>query len=355
MKTVSLFSGCGGLDLGFSCEGYDIVWANDFDKDAQMTYGSNIGDIDPRDITTIKNKEIPNCDIVLGGFPCQPFSSAGNRGGLDDHRGNLFLECVRVVQNKKPLAFVFENVRGILSIKNKNGEKLIDSLKKTFLNLKNTPGYECCYKLVKAHDYQVPQQRYRVFIVGIRKDLGVTFEFPDAVRGKKLEVKYIINELRNLKNQDDVWHLSPQARHMISFIPEGGSWKDVPYEQLPPRFRKIRDNMKYYRAPNFYRRFSRDEINGTITASAQPENCGILHPLEDRRYSVREVARIQSFPDNFEFFANSVPGMYKIIGNAVPPNLARHISKRLKDILERKYVPEVKPEQIDIFNNLLVN
>jgi DNA (cytosine-5)-methyltransferase 1 len=120
---------------------------------------------------------------------------------------------------------------------------------------------------------------------------------------------------------------------MVAHIPEGGSWKNVPYEILPPRFKKIRDNMKKYRSPNFYRRFSRNEINGTITASAQPENCGIIHPIHNRRYTIREIARIQTFPDTFTFIDDSsknVVAMYKVIGNAVPIKLAFEIASAIK-------------------------
>ena len=125
---------------------------------------------------------------------------------------------------------------------------------------------------------------------------------------------------------------------MVEMIPEGGSWKSIPYEKLPPRFKRIRDDMKRYHAPNFYRRFSRDEISGTITASAQPENCGIVHPLENRRYTIREIARIQTFPDDFIFFDDTkkhITAMYKVIGNAVPVKLANVMAKAImKQVFE---------------------
>ena len=121
---------------------------------------------------------------------------------------------------------------------------------------------------------------------------------------------------------------------MIEQIPQGGSWKSIPYENLSPRFQKIRDDMKKYHAPNFYRRFSLDEINGTITASAQPENCGITHPTQNRRYTIREIARIQTFPDDFRFIDDSlkdIVAMYKVIGNAVPVRLAKVIGTAIYD------------------------
>ena len=125
----------------------------------------------------------------------------------------------------------------------------------------------------------------------------------------------------------EVWPLSPQAQLLSSYIPAGGSWKNIPDDVLPERLKRIRKEIKRYRSPNFYRKFNLDEIMGTITAAATPENSGILHPLENRRYSVREIARFQSFPDEFKFIGDSIPSKYKMIGNAVPPKLAYHIAK----------------------------
>ena len=114
-RLVSLFSGCGGLDLGFEQAGFNRVWANDFDKDAQAVFRLNLGEIDGRDIRDVPADEIPECDIVLAGFPCQPFSNAGNRKGVHDSRGMLYQECLRIVEAKKPSVFLFENVKGLLN------------------------------------------------------------------------------------------------------------------------------------------------------------------------------------------------------------------------------------------------
>lgn len=321
---VSLFSGCGGLDLGFEQAGFNIIWANDFDVDAQRVYKLNIGPIDGRDILSIKENEIPECDILTAGFPCQPFSNAGKRKGVHDSRGMLYKECLRIIKNKMPKVIVFENVKGLLSTQYIDGRNLADVIIDDLSNM-NDMGYNVVYQLVNASDYGVPQNRQRVVFVGIRKDLHKIFSFPEKQAKQKLALKYILDIPSDVPNQV-AWGLSPQALEMIEYIPEGGSWKDVPYEHLAPRFKKIRDNMKKYHSPNFYRRFSRDEINGTITASAQPENCGIIHPTQNRRYTIREVARIQTFPDSFKFFDNNVKditAMYKVIGNAVPVKLAK--------------------------------
>lgn len=328
MRLVSLFSGCGGMDLGFDKAGFERVWANDFDEDAQAVFRLNLGEINGQDIRLVPTEDIPDCDILIAGFPCQPFSNAGNRKGLEDDRGTLYLECIRIIKVKTPKVVVFENVRGILSTKAPNGKKLIDLI---CYELKSI-GYNVNYKLVNASDYGVPQNRERVIMVGIRKDLKITFKFPPPIKKENLTLGSVLDIPMDVPNQVD-WPLSPQAMFMVSHIPEGGSWKNIPYEVLPPRFKRIRDNMKKYRSPNFYRRFSRKEISGTITASAQPENCGIIHPIHNRRYTIREIARIQTFPDDFLFIDDSrksVTAMYKVIGNAVPVNLAYEIAKAIK-------------------------
>ncbi len=326
---VSLFAGCGGLDLGFEKAGFRRVWANDFDKDACAVFSLNIGPIDGRDITKVPVEDVPDCDVLTAGFPCQPFSNAGNRRGVYDRRGQLYIDCLRIIEAKKPKAILFENVKGLLSSKHQSGKKLIDVIREDLEKL----GYSVNYKMVDASDYGVPQKRERMILVGFRSDLGKAFEFPPIVADKsRLTLRHVIlNMPEGLPNQT-YWAYSPQAQGMVEKIPQGGSWKDIPYEDLAPRFQRIRDDMKRYHAPKFYRRFGLDEINGTITASAQPENCGITHPLENRRYTIREIARIQTFPDDFKFIDETqkdVVAMYKVIGNAVPPRLAKVIGQAI--------------------------
>lgn len=327
-RLVSLFSGCGGMDKGFEDAGYQRVWANDFDTDAQAVFRLNLGEIDGRDITKVPVEDIPDCDIITAGFPCQPFSNAGNRRGVYDSRGELYLECLRIIEDKKPKAVLFENVKGLLSSKHQSGKRLIEVIKEDLEKL----GYTVNYKVVNASDYGVPQNRERMILVGFYEDLHKTFEFPPVQEDKSgLTLRHILDVPTEVPNQT-YWPYSPQAQAMIEMIPEGGSWKSIPYEKLSPRFQRIRDDMKRYHAPNFYRRFSRDEINGTITASAQPENCGITHPTENRRYTIREIARIQTFPDDFIFIDDSlkdIVAMYKVIGNAVPCHLAEVIANAI--------------------------
>lgn len=260
---------------------------------------------------------------------------------VHDSRGMLYKECLRIIKQKMPKVIVFENVKWLLSTKYIDGRNLVDVIVSD-LNEMNGLGYNVVYQLVNAADYGVPQNRQRVLFVGIRKDLGKSFVFPAPQDKSKMTLRHILSVPENIENNVD-WPFSPQALDMISYIPEGGSWKDVPYEHLAPRFQRIRDDMKKYHSPNFYRRFSRDEICGTMTASAQPENCGIIHPTEDRRFTVREVARIQTFPDSFKFITDTpknVTAMYKVIGNAVPVNLAYTIASAIMEQVFRNDTQE---------------
>jgi DNA (cytosine-5)-methyltransferase 1 len=327
---VSLFSGCGGLDLGFEQAGFRRVWANDFDRYAAAVYEKNLGGIDGRDIADVACDEVPCCDIITAGFPCQPFSSAGARKGVHDSKGMLYKECLRIIEGKMPKVIVFENVRGLLSTKYIDGRGLVDVIVED-LSRSNGIGYDVQYRLVNASDFGVPQNRRRVIFVGIRKDLGKRFVFPEKQPSGDMTLGAALRVPKDAPNQVG-WELSPQAQKMIEHIPEGGSWKNVPYEHLAPRFRRIRDDMRKHHSPNFYRRFSRSEVCGTITASAQPENCGIIHPVENRRYTIREIARIQTFPDDFAFMDGTlkeITAMYRVIGNAVPVKLAMAVASEI--------------------------
>ncbi len=242
----------------------------------------------------------------------------------------MYLECLRIVREKSPKVVLFENVKGLLSSKHQNGMRLIEVIKSDLENL----GYNVVYKVVDASDYGVPQRRERVFLVGICRDQNRAFVFPSVQEDKsKLTLEHILKIPENVKNQKYLPY-APKAQAMVGMIPEGGSWKDIPYDKLPGRFRRIRDDMKKYHAPRFYRRYARNEICGTITASAQPENCGITHPTENRRFSIREVARIQTFPDSYAFIDDTtkdIVAMYKVIGNAVPCDLAYVMASAIKE------------------------
>lgn len=390
LKVVSLFSGCGGLDLGFT-GGFDfrnrhfaktnfkIEYSNDIDPAAEYVYNANTKFFNNHklhcdDIKNVNFNTIPNFDFLLAGFPCQPFSNAGLRKGIDDERGNLFEECERLLQvalkrKSKPLGFVFENVKGILSSKMEDGTSIPNEIVKRTEKL----GFKTCYKLLNASNYGVPSNRQRLIIVGIRRDLGYfDFSLLDQIMAKynlpneidnpyELYLGSVLCDIPKTASQaGNFWQYSPGGQYMIdkigpcndgkdvlakfrqkiplnkisSTISTGKSWKNMNPADMSERFRKIWDNPKKYRAPNFYRRFALGEINGTITASAQPENCGITHPFENRRFTIREIARIQSFPDDFEFPYKTIANAYKVIGNAVPPIFAWVIAKALEQHIE---------------------
>lgn len=334
MTHVSLFSGCGGMDLGLHKAGFQTVFANDVDTDACETYRKNIGEISNQDIREI---EIPKFtfqpDVLSAGFPCQPFSNAGLRRGTNDERGTLYRTAINFVERLQPRSVIFENVRGLLSFKSNGNKPLIGEICKKLDAL----GYNIVFSLLDASHHNVPQKRLRVFIIGTRKEIGNRFTFPKPTIREDLNLGNVILDVANHSvNQDEVLDLSPQSAKLALLVPEGGSWKDIPYRNLPPRMKKIRKNMERYHSPNFYRCFHRDEIAGTITAAFTPENAGILHPTETRVYSVRESARIQSFPDWFEFLGRHIKSKYQQIGNAVPPRLAYEIAVSLKKMLDGK-------------------
>jgi len=389
-KIVSLFSGCGGLDLGFSGNfdfkdrhfnktKFKIEYSNDIDPAAEFVYNANTSffnnhELHREDIKDVDFKNIPDFDFLLAGFPCQPFSNAGLRKGINDERGNLFEECEKLLKvglerENKPMGFVFENVKGIMSSKMEDGTSIPDEIVRRTEKL----GFKTCYKLLKTSNYGVPSNRQRLIIIGIRKDLGYfDFSLLDQIVAEYNLPNEIDNPYdlylgsalcdipKNAPQANEYWKYSPGGQYMIDkighcedgkealakfkkkiplnkisqTISKGKSWKSMNPEDMSERFRKIWDNPKKYHAPNFYRRFALGEINGTITASAQPENCGITHPFEDRRFTIREIARIQSFPDNFNFPYKTIANAYKVIGNAVPPIFAWVIAKALEKHIE---------------------
>jgi DNA (cytosine-5)-methyltransferase 1 len=390
LKIVSLFSGCGGLDLGFTGNfnfrnrhykktKFRIEYSNDIDPAAEYVYNANKSffnnhELHKEDIKNVDFDEIPDFDFLLAGFPCQPFSNAGLRKGINDERGNLFEECERLLKvglkrENKPIGFVFENVKGIMSSKMDDGTSIPDEIVKRTEKL----GFKTCYKLLKTSNYGVPSNRQRLIIIGLRKDIGyfdfnlleqivAEYNLPNEIDNPyDLYLGSVLCDIpKNVPQVNDFWKYSPGGQYMVDkigptedgketlekfkkkiplkkisgSISNGKSWKNMNPEDMSERFRKIWDNPQKYRAPNFYRRFALGEINGTITASAQPENCGITHPFENRRFTIREIARIQSFPDDFQFPYKTIANAYKVIGNAVPPIFAWVLAKALEKHLE---------------------
>lgn len=328
-KIISLFSGCGGLDLGFHQEGYETVWANDFDHWACETFKKNIGDVivegDIEQIDPYDNSSIPDCDIVLGGFPCQDFSMIWKRPGLDGERGNLYKSFLRVVDAKKPKVFVAENVKGLLTA---NNRKAIEQIVSDFENI--APGYKVKVKLYNFADYGVPQLRERILIVGIRSDIDFDFEHPEPTHSAKNErllphvtagkaLANIPMDAKNIEQQN----LSPKTVEKLKLISAGGNFTDIP-----------KDHPLYVKGmiSHVYRRIHPDQPSKTIIAAGGGGTWGYHYP-EPRSLNNRERARLQSFPDDFEF-VGTMTQVRKQIGNAVPPQGVRELAKKLKKIFE---------------------
>jgi DNA (cytosine-5)-methyltransferase 1 len=382
-SVISLFSGAGGLDLGFKQAGFNIIWANDFDKDAVNTYKQNIGDhIVLGDITKISSSDIPDKpDIILGGFPCQGFSINNKNRSMQDSRNFLYKELYRVVKDKQPLCFLGENVKGLLSMEN---GKIIDLIKKDFEEI----GYYVKYKVFNTSEYGIPQNRERVILYGNKIGFDGNLNIPTSKQ--KISTKDAIEFLSeipitynkiNINNRTIYNHIASTNVHDTFFA-----------RKNPPKQEEICDYLCYYKKINKistnkidmifgYKHtaghwFRKDNNSGsipkphdwwqlkrilnfddtydkqvtelelkqvtfeqslritnwdtpsdTITATT-PE----IHINKQRRLSVRECAILQSFPDDF-IFTGSLNSMYRQVGNAVPPVFAKKIALEIKNIL----------------------
>jgi DNA (cytosine-5)-methyltransferase 1 len=309
LKVVSLFCGAGGLDLGFHRAGHKIIWANDFDKYAIDTYKRNFDttntEIVLSPIENISSKEIPEADVVLGGFPCQGFSVANPYRSPEDKRNELYLELLRVIKDKQPKFFIAENVVGLTNLGGYDSPE--DKKQKTGRVFKmvledfREAGYRVKWKILNSADFGVPQVRKRVIIVGTRKDIEFEYKFPEAI--------FRQDSYRTLK--DAIFDLPKEFS--ISVPNHSGSQHKV----------KINNYLGN-------RKLDWKKPSPTIVGRGGGTGGAVIHPHPDgeRRLSVRECARIQSFPDEF-IFEGSNGACYRQIGNAVPPDMAYHIAKEL--------------------------
>lgn len=301
MRVVSLFSGAGGLDLGFIKAGHEIVWANDLFSDAVATYKENIGDhITEADIKTIESNDIPCCDIVIGGFPCQGFSVANTKRNTSDERNVLYKELLRVIKDKQPKFFLAENVKGILSLNKGETFKMI-------LNDFSSLNYRVQYKVLNSANYGVPQTRERVIIVGVRNDVDAVYEFPKPTHTKDGE------------DGTKKWVTVGDA---ILSLPD----PDTPNSVLNHTYSKYKLNFNGYIG---HRPINPDRPSPTVTARGDDKGGVVIHPHPNglRRMTCRELATIQSFPLDFKFIGNN-SSIYRQIGNAVPVLMAYAIAKQ---------------------------
>lgn len=324
MKIVSFFSGAGGLDLGFEQAGFDIIWANEYDKEIWETYKKNHKNtlLDKRSITDIKASEVPYCDGIIGGPPCQSWSEAGTLRGIKDKRGQLFFDFMRILDAKKPKFFLAENVSGMLAPRHKQA---LENIKAMFKEC----GYNLSFQLLNAADFNVPQDRKRVFFIGYRRDLNKSFEFPS---GSTVLDKFTLKEaIFDLKD-----NAIPALEKNYSNKANCKVWN---HEYMIGGFSSM------YMSRNRVR--SWDEVSYTIQAGGRHAP---IHPQAPkmeliaknkrifivgkehlyRRLSIRECARIQTFPDDFRFYYNKVAAGYKMIGNAVPVNMAKELAEKIR-------------------------
>lgn len=311
---VSLFSGAGGMDIGFEKAGFKVIWANDFDKTIAPSYKNYFKNtpFDERSISQITNSDIPKAIGVVGGPPCQSWSEAGAKRGINDPKGQLFYEYIRVIQHINPLFFVAENVHGLIHSRNKNAFVQI-------LQLLEESGYNISWKLLKASDFNVPQDRQRVFIVGFHQSLNKKFEFPEPLSQKptlsdaigdlkKMNIGDKKNKIKNHEISDTGYSPIFMSRNRVRSWDEQSFTilacdRHTPLHPQAPKMVSAGDGMK---------KFVLGEEN------------------KYRRFTIRECARIQTFPDDYEFIYTHVRNGYKMIGNAVPVELAYHVAKKIK-------------------------
>ena len=330
MKVISLFSGCGGLDLGFEKAGFEIPIANEFDRTIWDTFKFNHPKTKllEKDIRDIQSTDFPyDVDGIIGGPPCQSWSEAGSLRGIEDARGKLFYEYIRILKDIKPKFFLAENVSGMLADRH---SKAVGNILKMF----DDCGYHTTLTLVNAKDYGVAEERKRIFYIGFRKDLHVKFCFP---HGSTIE------DHKKLTLRDVIWDLQYTA------VPTGDKNKHNPLAI---------NNNEYFTggySPIFMSRNrvkSWDEQAFTVQASGRQcqlhpqapkmdkcgaNDCRFKAGFENlyRRMTIREIARIQGFPDSFKFIYENANDAYKMIGNAVPVNLAYEIAVAIRETLNK--------------------
>ena len=328
MKILSLFSGCGGLDLGFEKAGFDIPIANEFDKNIWKTFEVNHPQTKllKEDIRKIDAKTLPkDIDGIIGGPPCQSWSEAGSLKGIEDDRGKLFFEYIRILKSVQPKFFLAENVSGMLADRHSEAVKNI-------IKMFEECGYDVSLTLVNAKDYGVAQERKRVFYIGFRKDLNIKFDFPKGSTeddNNKITLRDIIWDLQDSavpageKNQHNPNAINNNEYFIGSYSPifmsrnRVKSWDEQAFTgQASGRQCQI-----HPQAPKMIK--------------VDKNDCRFVEGKENlyRRMTIREVARVQGFPDNFKFVYNNTNDAYKMIGNAVPVNLAYEVACAIKKVL----------------------
>lgn len=319
MNFVEVCAGGGGLGLGFVMEGFEPLLFNEIDANCCETLRRNHPEYSDRiamcDMSSLDLSGM-EFDILMGGIPCQPFSHAGKRLGFGDSRGGLFHAFASILGRSRPKFFLVENVKGLVT--HDRGR----TLRSVLGLLENGGDYRVKYKVVDSSDHEVPQRRQRVIIVGVRSDIDFEYKFP-AASSRRVVLGDVLVDVPPSNSPS----YSESRRMVLDLVPQGGNWKNLP-----------RDVKESYMGAairsgggktGFARRLSMESFSPTLTTSPSQKATEACHPLETRPLTVREYARIQTFPDSYEF-AGGVADQYRQIGNAVPVNMARHLARSFR-------------------------
>ena len=332
LTTIELFAGAGGLALGIEKAGFKTIGLNEFDPDCCATLRKNrpnwtviegdVANISRKNLERYFNLQKGELDLLSGGAPCQAFSYAGKRLGLEDARGTLFYHYATFLKKLQPKMFLFENVRGLLT--HDQGRTY-----EVMLEIFEEAGYDIQRKILNAWDYGVPQKRERLITIGIRKDLSekIHFEFPTPQEYKPVLRDVLLDCPKSMGVQ-----YSEYKAKIIGLVPPGGYWKDI-----DPEIAKEYMKGSWYLGggrTGILRRMSLDEPCLAVLTSPGQKQTDRCHPLEARPFTIRENARCQTFPDDWEF-EGSVSSQYKQVGNAVPVNLAYEVGKKIREALEQ--------------------
>ena len=335
--SISLFSGAMGLDLGLEKAGIEFRVCQDFDPSCYETMLINgkpgmTGDIRAIDSETILKKanlKAGEAFLLCGGPPCQPFSTAGKRLGINDPRGSLFMEYVRMVDETRPRFFVFENVKGLTSIAvDENGAP--GGVLEIILSEFHRIGYKTVHGILDAVNFGVPQFRERMIIIGSRDNEKINLPYPTHFQKHQcadLRWRTLGEAIRDLEdNPGACTHFSEERLRYLRMVPEGGNWRDLPLELQPAAMGGAWKSGGG--KVGFYRRLSYSQPSPTVVTSPVQKATMMCHPTKDRPLSVKEYARIQQFPENWKI-TGTISNQYKQIGNAVPVGLAEAVGQAI--------------------------
>ena len=358
---ISLFSGAMGLDIGLEKAGLNVVIGQDFDESCVKTMranghnvlGGDIREIDPRKFLELTGLSIGEPFLICGGPPCQPFSTAGKRLGINDPRGSLFMDFIRMIDYIRPRFFVMENVKGIMSAPLKHvplaerdendPDQRLGTVLDVILSEFDKLGYKTVYGVLDAVNYGVPQFRERFVLIGSRDNEGIFLPIPTHFQmhqDKAYQWKTVRDAIADLEfDNGECATLSEERLKFLKMVPEGGNWRDLPKDIIP-----IAMGGAYKSGGGkvgFYRRLSYDQPSPTVVTSPVQKATMMCHPTQDRPLSIKEYARIQQFPDDW-IFIGTTAAKYRQIGNAVPVGLAEAIGKAVCAVADGNAVVETK-------------